>query len=158
MDAVTEHYKELCNHLEGELEGMLKGNHLKTEREMRQIITATGRTKDHSDTVLQLLAIGMVWAEDFDGYFVSDRSFEYAVVNVFLKGSSAWQRRTMLRNGKLSSYRRRINRKTREYVARVLIDHVVKHGVTLADRMKRKAESEDRERARIADLIAEAVN
>ena len=81
--------------------------YFKHELEMRQLITQTGKTKDHEATVYQLLAMGLLWAEDFDGAFASDRGFSYEVVNVFLKGSSAWQRKTLGKNGKLSQFRKR---------------------------------------------------
>lgn len=153
INAVIDHYRELCDLLQGELEVMLQGKHFRHEKEMRQIITVTGRTKDHEVTVYQMLAMGLLWLEDFDGSFASDEAFRFEVVNVFLKGSSAWQRRTLTKDGKPTAFRQRIHKRTRDYVAAVLIDHLVKHGVAIADRLKRAAEKQEREKARMGDLI-----
>jgi hypothetical protein len=161
VNAVIDHYKRLANHLATELQEIAanpRTRPIKWEQETRKIIVQTAHNKDVEDTVLQLLAMGFAWIEDFDGYFASDDGFRFEVVNVFLKGSSAWQRRTLSRDGKPTAFRSRINRKTREYLAAVLIDHVVKHGVALADNLKRKAEAEDREKAKLSTLMAEAVN
>lgn len=113
--------------------------------------------KDPRDTVLELMALGLVFEED-DHCFKSDQAFRCAVVNSFLRGTYVGTKITYRPDqGRPIAATRYIKHPVVDALADVLIKAVVVHGVTLAKRWREKLKQEVNQKTKVREAIEASV-
>lgn len=160
LAAVSEHYRKLAEAAvvehrldlaEVERTGII---HRSGRYFTAEVVAKVWETKDPYQTILQLLAYGMIMREVPQGYFRSDLAEILCVTHVFIGQSQALQRvKFYPSSGKLIASRRHVNRRHREALGRWLLDNLAGLGVHISRRWNEVAGQEKRDREALIKAV-----
>lgn len=160
IDAVVDHYRKLALEQQAERLEDIRATertgilHATPRYWMTRIVSEVFDSRDHRQTVLELLAMGLMLQDHGDVAFKSDRAYWFQLANVFMRNSSAvLKTRFDSKKGKIVSRRKSLNLRAKEACGRWLSQNIVIYGVMIARHWQSKDQSAREEHARIVSLI-----
>jgi hypothetical protein len=110
-------------------------------------------SKDHRKTVLEMLAMGILW-EESPGMFRSDRSYLCELTHIFMRRSKAKAKfKFRASHGRYIASTRYLNRDTRDTLGQWLARELAMFGVALYREWMREKHKEKKDREEIYEMI-----